>query len=178
MQLKKNNQLKDRVGFTLIELLVVVGILGLIAVAALVALNPAEGQRKARDAKRARDVATLQSAVDQFLNDGNTASGSCTTAAGCSSTTTVSCSAGWSSLNLCTYLNALPSDPVNGTSRSLVGGATTGTAVYRIKVDTTTNTYEVDAIQESASNANRAAQDGGNDTGRIEAGTDTGLDLL
>ena len=167
--------MKNIRGFTLIELLVVVSILGLIAVAALVALNPAEGQRKARDAKRARDLSTLQAAIDQYLSDGNAAA--CTAAGGCVSTDTTSCSAGWASVNLCTYLNALPTDPVNGQSRSLLGTATTATAEYRIMM-TAAGTYEIDAIQESASSTDRALQDGGDDVNRLEVGTDQGLDLL
>ncbi|OGY15414.1 MAG: hypothetical protein A3I52_01760, partial [Candidatus Blackburnbacteria bacterium RIFCSPLOWO2_02_FULL_40_10] len=60
---------KSSKGFTLIELLVVIGIIGTLGAVALVAINPAEAQRKARDTQRIKDMATLQSVVEQYLND-------------------------------------------------------------------------------------------------------------
>ena len=60
-----------RRGFTLIELLVVVGILAVLVVTILITLNPAEAQKKARDTKRMKDLATLQAIVLQWTQDGN-----------------------------------------------------------------------------------------------------------
>lgn len=55
--------------FTLVELLIVIGIIGLLAVTLLVSLNPAEAQKKARDATRLKDAVTLQAIVEQMIND-------------------------------------------------------------------------------------------------------------
>src|SRR3989344_8558415 len=55
--------------FTLVELLIVIGIIEILAVILLVTLNPAEAQRKARDAKRIKDAGTLQVILEQAVAD-------------------------------------------------------------------------------------------------------------
>lgn len=56
-------------GFTLMELLIVVALLAILLIAILISLN-ARGQiEKANDARRKRDLATLQRALEDWYND-------------------------------------------------------------------------------------------------------------
>ena len=65
-------QIKHRINaFTIVELLVVIGIIAILAVTLLALLNPAEAQRRTRDAKRLRDLNTIQAIVNQYLEDGH-----------------------------------------------------------------------------------------------------------
>ncbi len=54
-------------GFTLIELLVVIAIIGLLSTLAVVSLNNA--RTKARDAKRASDIKSIQTALELYYVD-------------------------------------------------------------------------------------------------------------
>ena len=47
-------------GFTLVEILIVVALIAILAVIALVTINPAEAQKKSRDARRVKELGTLQ----------------------------------------------------------------------------------------------------------------------
>ncbi|MFZ2205080.1 MAG: prepilin-type N-terminal cleavage/methylation domain-containing protein [Minisyncoccia bacterium] len=60
---KKN---KNR-GFTLLELLIVIAIIAILSVALVLVLNPAETLKKARDAQRISDLATLKTAIGLYL---------------------------------------------------------------------------------------------------------------
>src|SRR3989344_4301770 len=66
-------------GFTLIELLVVIAILGILATLVVLAINPAEIQRKSRDATRLSDVATIRKAIDLSIADGKNLPGTVAT---------------------------------------------------------------------------------------------------
>jgi prepilin-type N-terminal cleavage/methylation domain-containing protein len=57
-------------GFTLIELLVVVAIIGILAT--VVVINLSNSQKKARDAIRLSDMATITQALDMYYNDKQT----------------------------------------------------------------------------------------------------------
>lgn len=57
-------------GFTLIELLVVISIIGLLAAIGVVNFNKA--RIKGRDAKRKADLATIQSALENYYDDNRT----------------------------------------------------------------------------------------------------------
>lgn len=59
-------------GFTFVELLIVLGILAILIATVLLTMNPAEAQRKARDAQRMKDLVTLQAIMDQAVSDGIT----------------------------------------------------------------------------------------------------------
>lgn len=161
-------------GFTLIELLVVIGILGALTIMALVALNPAEAQRKSRDVQRLKDLATIQSVIEQYLQD-NTGTTITFVATAILSTATASpssCSTGWLSTaikksgvdaNFCTYANVIPIDPVNRPASVVSTELVTesATAAYSIQFLSATNgAYKLCTRLESKSNAAKLTSDG------------------
>lgn len=172
-------------GFTIIELLIVIAILGVLAVALLITINPGEAQKKTRDAQRLAHLKTLQTLIDQFINDGNAATGAILTAGtGVSSTVAPAgakngqaCGAtSWLGINTCAYGATVPLDPNNGVTRTFVNATTpavtTGpiTAQYRAQI--TGSDYEVNVLQESVSNASKVSSDGGNNSAQwVEVGT-------
>lgn len=172
-------------GFTLIEVLVVIGILSILATVALVAINPAEAQKKARDTARLKDMATLQSIVEQYLSDnpgaaavpaswaGGVSSGTGATPKNCAAT-------GWLGVNLCPYASVIPIDPSNRSTKVVDnpaggGAATTQTlnAYYYLKA--AGGAYKICTYMESLSNANKmlAANDGGNSDDMFEVYSDS-----
>jgi len=68
---KSNNVLVNSKGFTLLEILLVVAIIAILAGIVIVAINPAKQLGDARNAQRKADVATILSAVYQFVIDHN-----------------------------------------------------------------------------------------------------------
>lgn len=157
MMKKKRTNYK---GFTLIELLIVIGILGVLAVTVLLTLNPAESQRKSRDIARLKDVATLQAIVDQYINDNPTAlwnnSGTVT-----SSSSRTCDSTGWLGIDACGYIQQLPIDPNQNTTRQVVSGSSTTSVNMNYRVVKSNGTYIICARQESKSNASKVTTDGG-----------------
>ncbi len=171
----------------MIELLIVIGILGILVVAVLLTLNPAEGQRKARDAQRMKDLATLQSVMDQAVAD-NVFTASFGPVNSGDGTDRACSSGGWlSTADLCKYVTNLPADP---TAKSTTvagadgGGACTNStsgaknAYYYVQYDHATQTYEINVRQESTSNCKNLTGDGGNSSWSVEAGTYSGLSLI
>jgi prepilin-type N-terminal cleavage/methylation domain-containing protein len=164
--------------FTLVELLIVIGIIGLLAVTLLVTLNPAEAQRKTRDAKRIKDASTLQAIIEQVISDGVVIPAGANTLGGTAANPAASSTAGatsdcgatnWFGLDVCTYAKQVPVDPLNGKTVTVVtGAATTGavTADYRARV--TAGDYEINVRQESTSNRTKVTQDGGNSAAWVE----------
>ncbi|MDD4290065.1 MAG: type II secretion system protein [Patescibacteria group bacterium] len=61
--------MRNKKGFTLIELLVVIAIIGLLSTLSVVSLNSARA--KARDAKRASDARSVQTAIEMCANEAN-----------------------------------------------------------------------------------------------------------
>ncbi len=57
----------SRKGFTLIELLVVIAIVAVVSVVVVLTLNPAELLRRARDANRISDMASLRTSLALYL---------------------------------------------------------------------------------------------------------------
>lgn len=159
-------------GFTLIELLVVITILGVLATLALVTLNPAEAQKKARDSQRLKDMAVIQSIVEQYLTDHP---GAITlTNADSSAVGSNSCSTGWLKTavggSVCAYANVLPTDPSNRVTKVtdntgvLIDSPAPG-AVYFIRFSG--GAYKICTYLESTANANKLKGDGETTTNNV-----------
>ena len=170
-------------GFTIIELLIVISILGVLAVALLITINPGEAQKKTRDAQRLAHLKTIQTLVDQFINDGKNATGTIISAAGATSQgiaaqNSQACGvASWLGIDTCPYGATVPLDPNNGVTRTFITGATavpptTGQVIAQYRARILGSDYEVNVMQESAANATKISNDGGNNNGQwIEVGT-------
>lgn len=164
-------------GFTLIELLVVITILGILVTLTLVTINPAEAQKKARDTQRLKDMATLQSLVEQFLSD-NPGSSLSFTAKSSNVAGTSNCSTGWLSqaitlgtgnTDFCRYANVVPTDPVNRVTSVVVNPTTGATenalAAYRIVFASAGSAYKICTRLESKANFAKLTADGETNTG-------------
>lgn len=155
-------------GFTLIELLIVIAILAILAVIVIIAINPAKILQKSRDSQRFSDLTTLATAINLYLADSRTISGTCSGAAPCVSTsgTQKNDGTGWIPINFTLVssgapIASLPIDPKND-----------ATYFYRFANGSAT-TYELDAVFEfSPDNTDKHGQDGGNNAGRYEVGND------
>lgn len=156
-------------GFTLIELLVVITILGILVTLTLVTINPAEAQKKARDTQRLKDMATIQSIVEQYLSDNPgvvSLSPQDSSAAGSNSCTAT----GWlgkalGNVSVCAYANVIPVDPVNRNTQTTTSVSTPATAnvnaYYYIRWGgTATSTYKICTYLESTSNKAKLTGDG------------------
>lgn len=170
-------------GFTLIELLVVIAILGILATLVVLAINPAEIQKKGRDATRLSDLATIRKAIDLSIADGKTLPG--TVAAPFTGTSTGTRNASdptnYIGMDVSKYLSVLPVDPrQSATDATLLSDGTTSIAaggmVYSFKSNG--KTYELNAYLESTDNAPVAANDGGTSATVYEIGTNPGLSLI
>src|SRR3989344_8561410 len=60
---------KRKSGFTLLELLIVITILAILTLVVVLFINPVEMLKKSRDVQRMSDMATLNSAINLFLQD-------------------------------------------------------------------------------------------------------------
>lgn len=163
----KTNSSKLSRAFTLIEVLIVIGILGILATVALVAINPAEAQKKARDTARLKDMATLQSIVEQWYQDNPGAAAAALAGPKDSSAGIKACATNWLGVNMCPYASVIPVDPSNRTVSvtDSTGAAVSQTAYYFFR--TSTLGYKICTYMESASNKEKikALNDGGiNDT--------------
>ncbi len=186
--------------FTLIELLIVIGIIALLAVTVLLALNPAEAQKKNRDAKRVRDASNIEAILVQLIDSNATiptSTGAIGSTTGANSSTVTGstsqpCNSNWlttgftAGTDLCTYAQTIPIDPQNGLTRQYWGCPTgtpgctvaqmanqNATAQYRVRV--VGSTYEINVRQESRDNAEKLRGDGGNSNSWFEAGSDRTL---
>jgi len=160
--------------FTLVELLIVIGIIGILAVVLLVTLNPAEAQRKARDAKRIKDAGTLQVIMEQAIADnliaaGTPITGSSGVNSGTARATQARCdmrtgSNNWLEFDVCSYVKSIPMEPLNGYTASMNDG-TGGVEPIpnpKYKVRVVGIDYEINVRQESTGNTAKIKGDGGN----------------
>lgn len=58
-----------RKGFTLIELLIVIAIIAILSIVVVLTLNPAEMLRRSRDSNRISDLATIETAINLYLEN-------------------------------------------------------------------------------------------------------------
>ncbi len=174
---------KRNKGFTLIELLVVIAILGILATLVVLAINPAEAQRKGRDATRLSDLATVRKAIDLAIADGETLPGTVATPFTGTSTGArdASSTTNYLGMDVGKYLSVLPIDPrQNATDVTVLSDGTTqiaaGGMVYTFRSNG--QTYELNAYLESTDNAPVATNDGGTSATVYEVGTNPGLVLI
>lgn len=170
-------------GFTLIELLVVIAILGILATLIVLAINPAEIQKKGRDATRLSDLATIRKAIDLSIADGKTIPGTVAVPfTGVSTgTRTASDVTNYIGMDVSKYLSVLPVDPrQTATDATLLSDGTTSIAAGGMIYSFISNgkTYEVNAYLESTDNAPVASNDGGTSATVYEIGTNPGLLLI
>ncbi len=158
-----------RKAFTLVELLIVIGIIGILAVTLMVSLNPVEAQRKARDTQRLKDVSTLQSVLEQAINDGLAVCGALCRSSG-TTTTQFSCSSNWLGVNVCNYARTIPADPQNNRTASCTNdaGVRSNACMMAYYVMVSGADYEINVRQESTTNAAKVGNDGGNNIYMVE----------
>lgn len=176
-------------GFTLIELIVVIGIIGILAALVLLAINPAELQKKARDATRFSDLAGLRRAIDlNIANNGGPLKGTSTPppyTGDSGGVRTSNSDANYIGIDVGKYIAILPDDPMHlKDSLALVtisdGTTTVSRDLMRYYFASDGTNYEINSYLESADNNSRALDtgDGGNNDKRYEIGTAPQLILL
>lgn len=174
-------------GFTLIELLVVIGIIGILAILVLLAINPAEMQRKGRDATRLSDLATIKKAIDLTLTNNTNAQLQGSTDipffADSTGTRATDTNANYAGLDIHTFLSNLPIDPLYESLSTeeipIANGLTTITKDnMRYFFGSNGATYELNAILESTSNYGKVTGDGGDSNLRYETGSNPGFIII
>lgn len=151
---------RSQKGFTLVEVLIVVALIAILAVIALVTINPFEAQKRTRDARRLKEIGTLQGVIEQYVSDNPQAAGftsESTDNSGANACTT----AGWLGVDLCNYANTIAADPLNRSAEYTLtdGTSTTGAVYYQVLLDATLR-YRICAKLESAANAAKLTEDG------------------
>jgi len=157
-------------------------ILGILAAILILAINPAEAQRKSRDATRLSDLATVRQAVDLAIADGAVLPGTAAVPVTGDSTGSrdTTDTGNWVGMDISKYLSVLPLDPrQSATETTLLSDGTTTIAAGAMVYTFVSNgdTYEVNAFIESTDNSAFVSNDGGNQSLRYEIGTNPGLVL-
>ena len=178
--------MNNRQGFTLIELLVVIGIIGILSALVILAINPAEMQRKGRDATRMSDLTNLRKAIELALANGTVSLRGSTTvyfSADSSATRDTDTSANYIGLQVDKFLPILPDDPMHiplDSAQVTVAGSalpvTKDNMRYFFASDG--NYFELNTYLESADNSSKVSGDGGDSAVRYEVGTSQGLSLI
>ena len=147
-------------GFTLVEVLIVVALIAILAVIALVTINPFEASKRTRDARRLKEIGTLQGVIEQYVSDNPAATGF--TAVSTDNTGSTLCTtAGWVGIDLCSYANTISADPLNRSAEYTLtdGTSTTGALYYQVLLDDNLR-YRICTRMESAANASKLTEDG------------------
>jgi len=154
-------------GFTLVEILIVVALIAILAVIALVTINPAEAQKKSRDARRIKELGTLQGVIEQYMSDNPDFGGVTATSNDAGATVKNSCNTGWLSqgtnvMDLCNYANTIPVDPLNRSAEYVAssdGTVSTAAVSYQVIIDDLAR-YRICTRLESVANARKLNEDG------------------
>lgn len=147
-------------GFTLVEVLIVVALIAILAVIALVTINPFEAQKRTRDARRLKEIGTMQGIIEQYIADNPDASAA--SAESTDNSSAVDCgTTGWHGLALCNYANTIAVDPLNRSAEfSLTDGtSTTGDVYYYYEIDDNLR-YTICSRMESQANSGKLLEDG------------------
>ncbi len=160
-----------------------IAILGILATLVVLAINPAETQKRGRDASRLSDLATVRKAIDLAIADGKTLSGTVAvpftgTSAG---SRDASLATNYVGMDISKYLSVLPIDPrQSATNVTLLSDGTTQIAAGSMVYSLSSNgkTYELNAYIESSDNTAIPANDGGTSATVYEIGSNPGLTLI
>ena len=150
-------------GFSLLELIVSLAILTLISSVLLLIINPLQMKKKGRDVVRLMDLGTIAQAVESYAVDNGSPPETDDVLRRSDTSLTpgqppqLSNGQGWIGTDLTTYLEKLPTDPLN-----------VWPFVYRYQK--MGKKFELDASLEDYTNL--LTEDRGNDSSRYERGTD------
>ena len=189
------DKLNERSSFTLIELLIVIAIIGILAAVVVLVVNPAQLVAQGRDSTRIQDLASINTALGEYLANGNTFLGSSNTVYVSVPDTSTTCSdlglpalpTGWS--YHCVSTSTLTETNGNGWIPISFSSITTGNPLPTIPIDpqNTTSTgeyytyatngsqYELTSYFESNNYQTQAAQSGNPDPTTYALGSN--LDL-
>lgn len=93
-------------GFTLIEVILVIALVGVLGTALIVLINPGQQFKRARDVERKSDIRQIQSALELYRADNSAYPAALP-----------NCDAPFTGTNGATYLQKLPCDPKNTTTK-------------------------------------------------------------
>lgn len=153
-------------GFTYVELVLVTAVAAILLTVTLLVYNPLEGKAKARDNKRINDIFVLERIITEYHLDTGSypdAPDTLRRSNEAPSTGTISLDnsqAGWIDQDLRNYSTFLPLDPTND-------------AIYHYSYIHNGTTYEINVKMELA--VSEMTNDGGDDTGAYEVGTNLNL---
>ncbi len=154
----------------LILLMTIILAVGLVYMG-LKTLNPSRFLDKTRDETRLQNLASLKTAIDLYIADGQNFDNLMPGKVYISNTSKTNIDGlGWLPLNFNLVssgapLSFLPTDPLNNDDGF----------VYRVGVNTTLKTYEIDCRFESSFYQNKAKLDQGNSSNWYEIGTDLNI---
>lgn len=166
-------------GFTLVELLIVIAIIAILAVVAFIVINPLELTRRARDASRLSDIASLQQAITVAVQEATSTPNQVLCVGGgnvCQGRSNVdsrnSNGTGWVRVDLSSQqavsVPTLPIDPNDGLQFHYTYCADTG--LTGITAD-----WVIFTTLESTQQSGKMTTDGGPDDTKFEAGTKLSL---
>lgn len=135
-----------------------VALIAILAVIALITINPFEAQKRTRDARRLKELGSLQGIMEQYISDTQNVPAMDRT----STDGTNACSTdGWMGVDMCNYANTLSQDPLNRSAEFTLadGSATEGPIVYEAHIDAELR-YRICSRLESSANSNKLNGDG------------------